>query len=144
VPDFFFSSKLGDAWHLRPQFAYPFLFISFLDTFALNMDTTPTDLEQLPTETVLAEIGRLQNSNKHLVRSISEMQEFDPELNDTDLKQAVMENEQVISRQQEQISKCIVLIRQRLGDHAAQEIESTVEDYRKKDEDLVNGSGVFL
>lgn len=108
------------------------------------MDTTPTDLEKLPTETVLAEIGRLQNSNKHLVRSISEMQEFDPELNDNDLKQAVMENEQVIVRQQEQINKCIVLIRQRLGDHAAQEIESTVEDYRKKDEDLVNGSGVFL
>ncbi|CAO3669730.1 unnamed protein product [Umbelopsis ramanniana] len=72
------------------------------------------------------------------------MQEFDPELNDNDLKQAVMENEQVIVRQQEQINKCIVLIRQRLGDHAAQEIESTVEDYRKKDEDLVNGSGVFL
>ncbi|KAI8581480.1 hypothetical protein K450DRAFT_231496 [Umbelopsis ramanniana AG] len=108
------------------------------------MNTPLTDLEKLPTETILSEIGRLQNSNKHLIRSNAEMQEFDPALNDSDLKQAVNENEQVILRQQEQMHNLIELIRQRLGDHAAREIESTVEEYRKQDEDLVNGSGVFL
>ncbi|KAH8550057.1 hypothetical protein BGW37DRAFT_499937 [Umbelopsis sp. PMI_123] len=102
------------------------------------------DLEKLPTETILSEIGRLQNSNKHLIRSNAEIFEFDPALNDSDLKQAVNENEQVILRQQEQMHTLIELVRQRLGDDAAREIASTVEEYRKMDEDNVSGSGVFL
>ena len=107
------------------------------------MNTATAELEALPTETLLSEIGRLQNSNKHLVRSNDEMKEFDPALNDSDLKMAVHENEQVISRQQDQIHTLIELIRTRLGDDAARAIESTVEEYRKKDQDMVNG-GVFL
>ncbi|GAB5586410.1 hypothetical protein Unana1_01310 [Umbelopsis nana] len=104
-----------------------------------QMPTLTADLNTLPTETLLSEISRLQNSINHLARSNDEIKEFDPQLNDSDLKQAVLENEQVVSRQQEQMDALIELIRQRLGDDAAREIQSTVEEYRKKDQDLING-----
>ncbi|KAG2171594.1 hypothetical protein INT43_008320 [Umbelopsis isabellina] len=103
------------------------------------MNATQDDLDKLPTETILAEIGKLQNSIKHLVRSNTEMKEFDPELTDGDLHQAVQENEQVIARQDSQIDRLIETIRNRLGADAAREIESTVQEYRQKDLDLISG-----
>ncbi|KAJ2963213.1 hypothetical protein NQZ79_g1687 [Umbelopsis isabellina] len=103
------------------------------------MNATQDDLDKLPTETILAEIGKLQNSIKHLLRSNTEMKEFDPELADSDLRQAVQENEQVIARQDSQIDRLIQTIRDRLGDDAAREIESTVQEYRQKDLDLISG-----
>lgn len=103
------------------------------------MNATQDDLDKLPTETILAEIGKLQNSIKHLMRSNIEMKEFDPNLTDGDLRQAVQENEQVIARQDSQIDRLIETIRHRLGDDAAREIDSTVQDYRQKDLELIRG-----
>ncbi|CAM0137605.1 hypothetical protein VKS41_003074 [Umbelopsis sp. WA50703] len=103
------------------------------------MNATQADVDKLPTETILAEIGKLQNSIKHLVRSNTEMKEFDPELTDSDLGQAVQENEQVIARQNSQIDRLIQSIRERLGHDAAREIESTVQEYRQRDLDLISG-----
>jgi hypothetical protein len=57
----------------------------------------------LQAELFLAELSRLRNSVFHLKRSTDELKEADP--NDRDVAEAIVENEQVIQKQQTRIEE---------------------------------------
>ncbi|RUS20510.1 hypothetical protein BC937DRAFT_95048 [Endogone sp. FLAS-F59071] len=86
--------------------------------------TESQSLRQLPPETLLSEIVRLQNSTNHLRRSNVELMEFDPD--DPDFVRAVEENRQVIARQDTRIETILSVIREVLGDAAESAVRSTV------------------
>lgn len=86
--------------------------------------TESQSLRQLPPETLLSEIARLQNSTNHLRRSNVELMEFDPD--DPDFVRAVEENRQVIARQDTRIETMLSVIGEVLGEAAESAVRSTM------------------
>ncbi|KAI8381442.1 uncharacterized protein BYT42DRAFT_494116 [Radiomyces spectabilis] len=101
-------------------------------------------LKELPPDTLLTEIPEIQNSIAHLRRSNNEMREFDPDRQDPDLTTAIDENEALIERYEVRIDLTLEVIRERLGEAAAREMESNVLAFRKQYQPSDAEEGVFL
>ncbi|RUS29302.1 hypothetical protein BC938DRAFT_480821 [Jimgerdemannia flammicorona] len=90
----------------------------------IDFATESQSFRQLPPETLLAEIARLQNSITHLRRSNVELLQFDP--NDPDFSRAVAENLEIIARQEARIETILSVIREVLGDVAEHAVRGTM------------------
>ncbi|KAF7722988.1 hypothetical protein EC973_002458 [Apophysomyces ossiformis] len=107
-------------------------------------------LRQLPPDTLLTEIPVVQNSIMHLQQSNKDMREFDPEAKDPDLITAIRENEDLIKRYEDRINLTLSIIRERIGEAAAAEVRSNVEEFRRRyptcpdGESMEEEDGVFL
>ncbi|KAG0169240.1 U2 snRNP-associated SURP domain-containing protein [Apophysomyces sp. BC1015] len=106
-------------------------------------------LRELPPDTLLTEIPVVQNSISHLRQSNTEMHEFDPEEKDLDLVTAIRENEGLIKRYEARIDLTLSIIRERIGEAAAEEVKSNVVEFRRQYEAASEGEnmeedGVFL
>ena len=60
------------------------------------LEPTISQLRSLSSDTLLYELNRLENSNKHLIRSNQDMKEHDA--HDQELQMYVAENEKIIER----------------------------------------------
>lgn len=90
-------------------------------------------LRQLPHDTLLTEIPQSQNSIAHLLRSNEAMKEhIREEGQDPDLATAIEENEELLQRYEASIDLTLRVIRERIGEAAAREVQSNVEAFRNE------------